>query len=463
MANVVRLGGGGSGAGLNIAYGLTPPTDTTKLWVPLEKKPDNVEVNGEYMNFGQDVLETWKEGDHTIAPYTEMSVAFAASVGDSIYIVEAVTDTIIEYNTVSGMITECCNYVDVTGGTAVAVRPSASFKRGTDIFLAFNVNGSRLYRFDTITKTLELWMTIADATYSAIVEYGGYAYQFVGVTGETSITSYVWQIDLDNKTYTKLEQVIPQKSSSPCAWVYGGKIWLFIEVTGSDVLRLYSFDPNTKEFEEVKSDTQSGSMYKGFGLTCDISFASRNSVFENNAEIPVVGNKVYLYPNKRLDTSKWNGTPFIFDMETLMFTEGSSLIETVGGYGRRDCGFVLRDMGIYLIGGYNYTNAGTTSSTTSKNTKIEVYRIETYLEDNHLKLFTDMFGKQTPLVNGKNCKLYATVREAYIGNEDGYARPTDAYIYDTGTSEWVVIGSVSGGGSSGNGQLTAPEIELVEE
>lgn len=431
------------GAGLNIAYGLTPPTDTTKLWVPLEKKPDNVEVNGEYMNFGQDVLETWKEGDPTIAPYTELAVAFAASVGDSIYIVEAMTDTIIEYNTVSGKITECCNYVDVTGGTAVAVRPSASFVRGTDIFLTFNSNYSKLYRFDTTTKMLEAWMTIANSMHSSIVEYGGYAYQFVGLTGETSLTNYVWKIDLDNKTYTRLEQLMPQKSAGPCAWVYGGKIWLFIEVTGSNVLRLYSFDPATQVFEEVKTDTQSNSVYKGFGLECDISFASRNTVFENCAEIPVVGNKVYLYPNKRLDTSKWNGTPFIFDMETLMFTEGSSLIETVDGYGRRDCGFLLRDMGIYLIGGYNYKNAGTSSSTTSKNTKIEVYRIETYLEDNHLKLFTDMFGKQTALVNGRNCKLYTTVREAFVGNEDGYARPIDAYVYDEEAGEWQTVDGIS--------------------
>ncbi len=250
-------------------------------------------------------------------------------------------------------------------------------------------------------------------------------------------------IDLDNKTYARTVNNMTKQSSSPCAWVYEGKIWLFIEVVGSNVLRLYSFDPTTQVFEEVKSDTQSNSMYKGFGLECDIAFTTGSSVFENNAEIPVVGNKVYLYPNKRLDTSKWNGNPFIFDMETLMFTEGSPLIESVDGYSRRDCGFVLHDMGIYLIGGYNYTSAGTSTSTTKKNTKVEVYRIETYLTKNHLKIFTDMFGKQTAIMNGKNCKMYTTVREAFVGNEDGYARQTDAYVYDEEAGEWQTVDGIS--------------------
>lgn len=35
----------GGGTKLNIDYGATPPTDTTKLWVPLAKKPGAVECS----------------------------------------------------------------------------------------------------------------------------------------------------------------------------------------------------------------------------------------------------------------------------------------------------------------------------------------------------------------------------------------------------------------------------------
>lgn len=42
LGNPITLGGGG--ADLNIDFGATPPTDTSKLWVPLAKKPDKVSV-----------------------------------------------------------------------------------------------------------------------------------------------------------------------------------------------------------------------------------------------------------------------------------------------------------------------------------------------------------------------------------------------------------------------------------
>ena len=42
LGNPITLGGGG--AKLNIDFGTTPPSDTSKLWVPLESKPDVVSV-----------------------------------------------------------------------------------------------------------------------------------------------------------------------------------------------------------------------------------------------------------------------------------------------------------------------------------------------------------------------------------------------------------------------------------
>lgn len=58
---ILSAGGGGE---LNIAYGLTPPTDTSKLWVRMQGKPDTVESTddvavqvGEFVEyFSQDDL-----------------------------------------------------------------------------------------------------------------------------------------------------------------------------------------------------------------------------------------------------------------------------------------------------------------------------------------------------------------------------------------------------------------------
>lgn len=46
LGNPITLGGGG--AELNIDFGSTPPADTSKLWVPLAKKPDRVEVTDQF-------------------------------------------------------------------------------------------------------------------------------------------------------------------------------------------------------------------------------------------------------------------------------------------------------------------------------------------------------------------------------------------------------------------------------
>lgn len=46
LGNPITLGGGG--AKLNIDFGTTPPSDTSKLWVPLANKPDKVEVTDKF-------------------------------------------------------------------------------------------------------------------------------------------------------------------------------------------------------------------------------------------------------------------------------------------------------------------------------------------------------------------------------------------------------------------------------
>ena len=43
------------GVKLNIDYSATPPSDATKLWVPLIKKPDAVECKPE-LAFGNETL-----------------------------------------------------------------------------------------------------------------------------------------------------------------------------------------------------------------------------------------------------------------------------------------------------------------------------------------------------------------------------------------------------------------------
>lgn len=420
---------------LNIAYGTTPPSDVTRLWVPLDHNPANVEVNGEYMNFGQNVLETWKDGDPTIDPYTKLDVDFAETVGNIIYVFERNTKMILEYSPANGTFTECCSYSD-----AGYIRAYASCKRGTDIFVTGGSSETKLFRFDTVSKTFEYWMAVPSVSFASYIEYDGFVYHIIGNPSANAANGTIYKIDVDNKVYSTIGS-LPTHVARPYAWKYNGKIWVLIEQSGSYTLQLYSVDPVSESVDKVKEQKiTTSAFYTDFGLDCTFSLDRSNAL--NGSALPVVGNKVYLYPKATTNDAKWNSLPFIFDMETLAFTKGNSVVD-VGFFGRQLSGFVLYDMGIYLIGGKLLTKTSTSYSTSEDCNKINVYRIETFLENNHLKIFTDMFGKQTALVNSKYGKLYATVREAFVGNEDGYARPIDAYIYNRKTSLWETVDGVS--------------------
>ena len=52
LGNPITLGGGG--AKLNIDFGTTPPSDTSKLWVPLANKPDAIECSP-VLNYGSEI------------------------------------------------------------------------------------------------------------------------------------------------------------------------------------------------------------------------------------------------------------------------------------------------------------------------------------------------------------------------------------------------------------------------
>ena len=59
MANIMRLGGGvGGGGELNVAYGLTPPSDTSKLWVRIADKPNSVTVQA-VIPFGNEAVTAY--------------------------------------------------------------------------------------------------------------------------------------------------------------------------------------------------------------------------------------------------------------------------------------------------------------------------------------------------------------------------------------------------------------------
>lgn len=79
-AFICRRGGSG-GAALNIDFGANPPSDTSKLWVPLTKKPDAVECSP-VLNYGANTIEL----KSAIIPANQVGFPAISRVGRKIYI-----------------------------------------------------------------------------------------------------------------------------------------------------------------------------------------------------------------------------------------------------------------------------------------------------------------------------------------------------------------------------------------
>lgn len=432
----IYLGGGDGGATLNIDYGATPPVDTSKLWVPLEEKPVKVEINGEKMSYGQHSLEPWKDGDPTTAGETQWITDFAARVGDYIYVFgrpNSGTNTgIYRFNPADGTF----EFRWSTAGYATA--NYAACVMGTYIyFVCPSTDDTTLYRYDTEANTVETWMTIPDISFSTLIAYNGYIYKFYGCAGSSAASTISHKIDVVNKTYTTITSFPQVNSARPWVWVYEGKIWLFAVPSNSSTYYLYSYDTETDTHTLEKSGGNTDFGLNGMSYLIHGDYG----IYGAESPVPVIGSSVYFL--QYLEASNYyNSTPYVLDMETLMFTVAPSVVDT-GYYAVRYSGFALYDMSMYMFGGTLYTVSTTSSSGGEHTLKIRRYRVETDLPKNHLKIFTDMTKRQTALINEDNCQLYAAVNGAYIGNADNYAREVDAYLYDTTDSQWKTLGGVA--------------------
>lgn len=431
----IYLGGGDGGATLNIDYGATPPVDTSKLWVPLEEKPVKVEINGEKISYGQHSLEPWKDGDPTTAGETQWITDFAARVGDYIYVFgrpNSETNTCIcRFNPADGTFEV---RLSATGGH---LNHNAACVVGAYIYFVYAADDSTLLRYDTEANTVETWMPIPTTTFSTLIWCGGYIYMFYSYSSSSSGSTTSYKIDVVNKTYAKITSFPKAHSSSPWAWVYDGKIWLFAMPSSSDAYYLYSYDTETDTYTLEKSGRQAL-----FGLnSVDYELYSSYRLYGAESPVPVIGSSVY-FLQYLAASDYYNSTPYVLDMETLMFTVAPSVVDT-GYYAVRYSGFALYDMSMYMFGGTLYTVSTTSSSGYEHTLKIRRYRVETDLPKNHLKIITDMTKRQTALINEDNCQLYAAVNGAYIGNADNYAREVDAYLYDTTDSQWKTLGGVA--------------------
>ena len=437
MSTIVGKGiAAGSGGGeLNIAYGLTPPADTSKLWVRIADKPNSVTVQA-VIPFGNEVVTAY--GVSTLQATNTQGLTYCNGL---LYIFS-----------------------------------------GYDIYVYENGSWSR---FLTLSNTVKMHFTAPS------VAIGKKIFRLFGhedgshpgaVTGSSYSVKSILIIDTETKTYS---QVSVPSITSCCqlgnAVVVGKKIYFTAGQNGASGVSGYA---GSSHIYEIDSDDPSTATNIGYLFT--------TSADMRGTSVVAAGGKLYA---RHGGSAAEGSVPYIdwmeiFDLETKVLTRNQVSISK-GGQG--SCFMPGINIGkyIYWFGGVPKGKIPASFITTHQTNYAQRYNIETGEFDfvtvgNHAGVYinsvvltnTELLfasvGANAPLykfkgayelengkllvqeslldniwqaVKVKNGALSIGVNGVYLGGTDGYAQAKDAYLYDLTQQKWISLdGTPFGGG-----------------
>ena len=397
-------GGGGSGGGieLNIAYGDTPPEDTTKLWVKTTQ-PSGVVVscnppvskvsgNSDVEQIGT-IIDAAKANG--VSAYCGGKVHFFGGLGTSSsnkstthYIIDPETNTV----------TKCGSYHSTNSETGCGVVGDVIYIiGGKDTGSAAGTK--TILSFDTTTDTLTtlsvtLPTALRDMGYASV---GNKIYLFGGVINNSSSSDKIYCFDVGSNTITTITTTLPVAGTWRCAFD-GNKIFLFYGVL------VYEF--NEEDYT--------------------VKFLGECS--ETIDEFVTSNGTIYCIYKK-----DYTNTPIgIFDKDALTIKEVASLPLTA----YISVPFVAAtDEKIYIGGGYLKTSA---NSTGYHKSIYCMYRNSLTYEvpNGNLHIVTSVNNAFT-IVSNDTTTIESGVAKVYKGNENNEGEPVEAALYKDGA--WVTI------------------------
>lgn len=436
MANIMRFGGGvGGGGELNVAYGLTPPIDTSKLWVRIADKPNSVTV--------QAVIPF---GNEAVTAYGVSTLPFSNTQG----------------------LAYCDGLLYIFSGYEVYVYENGAWSK----FLTLNSNTASLhYTAPSVVVGKKIFRLFGHSNISNPHNVAASAYSLQNIL----------IIDTETKTYS---QVVVSGITSSCqlgnAVVVGKKIYFTSGQNGRSGASGYE---DSSHIYEIDPDDPS--------TATDIGYLYTTSADMRGTSVVAAGGKLYA---RHGGSAAEGSVPYtdwmeIFDLETKVLTRNRISISK-GGQG--SCFMPGINIGkyIYWFGGIPKGKIPTSFINTHRTTYAQRYNIETgefdfvtvgehagiyinsVLLTNSELLFAN-YGGNAPLykfkgayelengklfiqegfldntwnaVKGKDWDLKVGVSGVYLGGTDGYAQAKDAYLYDPTQQKWVSLDGTPFGG-----------------
>lgn len=431
LGNPITLGGGG--AKLNIDFGTTPPSDTSKLWVPLATKPDAVECNP-VANYGDMYAEYIGQtgGNTSYTPGYQNCM-----IGDWIYFIGPyLYDTNTNYD---------------------------------------KTRSKYLRRYNVKTYVLENVIQVYDGTYA----YGGYRsmcgialgstlYFFGGVsyTGTNDYIQnykvYIYNTETNTGNWTNHTNVnsIEYTSRMSCCSI-GDKIYITNGYKESESRypsrgSLYEFDTNSLVFTHITS------LPGYYGYSC---FSVKDKVYVFGGSGNNDNKLAEIDPNTKTLTIKLTNFPvnktlggnivpcLVLNDVVLVFgnTNYNDTMLTVYKYDITNNAVInsgnilLAQAGetawgvsgnsVYFLGGNSYNVISA---------KVQKFTIQTELLNNHLFLQEDYgYDGLWTALKSKDTDLKVKVINAYLGDSNNIAQLTNAYLYDSKDLKWKSLSGES--------------------
>ena len=220
-------GGSGGGAELNIAYGDTAPTDTSKLWVKTTE-PSGVKVSGN-VEYGDETLNEIGAIDANVSDRPSVCI------DKMIYFVGGSDD--LQKNTINTIDTTTLIRTLLPTTLPQSICSPAVSAIGTNVYIFGGASGSShpssivyntIYCFDTETETLTTLNTVlpqAICCMSAIT-IGTKIYLFGGRNHYQTTYDYIWCFDSDTQTIETVGATV-DKIVKPIVCAVGTKVYLF--------------------------------------------------------------------------------------------------------------------------------------------------------------------------------------------------------------------------------------------
>jgi N-acetylneuraminic acid mutarotase len=414
-------GGGGSGVELNIAYGDTPPEDTTKLWVKTSE-PSGVLVS---TNPDYEAIPA-----HTV---TELSATLltanwrmdAAVVGEKIYIfggnlgTQNGTKKIQCFDTLTKILEVLpvdMPYV-MNNVCCAAYNDNIYLFGGCEYSDATTwVTGNHIMRFDPNTQAFEILDVVLPKPIlgSCASCVGSKIYIFGGSDGSAS-TNAIWCFDVETETITTLDTVLPTTVNRGASCVIGTKIYV-VYVTGGKA-DVYCFDTETETVSTLSIERPMSLMAQVDVCAAAVGdylymYSTYSSYVVEYNPLTQTASVVGMIPQEKIETN----VSFKYKMDMVCGVVDGK-VYAFGGRWDRSSGVYWYSDKIYChnpMGGKDYL-----------------------VEENDLLIIPRMESDTFPIINAKSAKIEIGVDSVYKGNEEGKGEEVEAALYKDGA--WTTI------------------------